>query len=165
MADFSKLPSFKIANSQNFLLKILWIGPWVSRIDWCKGHWCSSTYMVVRLSDIRAKTGKKCIFCVLGCSCPNEFSWKIFENWWFWKMVILKNGHFGIFFCLIPMKISDKLCDRMDGTDFWCFPWFPANSLLCVILRYTVYKQLPILKASFVPPDGLSICSKFVRAP
>ena len=43
------------------------------------------------------------------------------------------------FFFLIPMKISHKLCDRMDGTLFWCFPWFPANSLLCVILLYTVY--------------------------
>ena len=42
-------------------------------------------------------------------------------------------------FCLIPIKISHKLCDRMDGTQFWCFLWFPANSLLCVILRYTVY--------------------------
>ena len=37
-------------------------------------------------------------------------------------------------FCLIPMKISHKLCDRMDGTQFWCFPWFPANSLLCVMI-------------------------------
>ena len=27
----------------------------------------------------------------------------------------------------------------MDGSKFWCFPWFPENSLLCVILRYTVY--------------------------
>ena len=27
----------------------------------------------------------------------------------------------------------------MDGWKFWCFPWFPGNSLLCVILRYTVY--------------------------
>ena len=42
-------------------------------------------------------------------------------------------------FCFIPMKISHKLCDRMDGTQFWCFLWFPANSLLCIILRYTVY--------------------------
>ena len=56
MADFSKWPFFKIANSQNFFAKISQIGPWVSRIDWCEGHWCSSTYMVVRLSDIRAKT-------------------------------------------------------------------------------------------------------------
>ena len=55
-----------------------------------------------------------------------------FEKWPFEKRP------FWIF-CLIPMKISHKLCDRMDGTLFWCFPWFPANSLLCVILLYTVY--------------------------
>ena len=64
MADFSKWPFFKIANSWNFFAKISQIGPWVSRIEWCEGHWCSSTYMVVRLSDIRTKTGKSCIFCV-----------------------------------------------------------------------------------------------------
>ena len=50
------------ANSQYFFVKILWIGSWVSKIDWCKGHWCGLTYMVVRLSDISSKTGKKCIF-------------------------------------------------------------------------------------------------------
>ena len=33
MADFSKWPFFKIANSQNFFAKISQIGPWVSRID------------------------------------------------------------------------------------------------------------------------------------
>ena len=27
----------------------------------------------------------------------------------------------------------------MDGSKFWCFHWFSANSLLCVILRYIVY--------------------------
>ena len=45
-------PLSRIINSQYFFVKILWIGPWVSRIDWCKGHWCGSTYMVVRLSSI-----------------------------------------------------------------------------------------------------------------
>ena len=50
------------ANSQYFFMKISWIGPWVSRIDWCEGHWYGSTYMAVRLSDICSKTGKKCIF-------------------------------------------------------------------------------------------------------
>ena len=55
---------FKIANSQNFFVKISWISPWVSRIDWCGGHWWGSTYMVVRLSNISSKIGKKCIFCV-----------------------------------------------------------------------------------------------------
>ena len=37
------------------------------------------------------------------------------------------------------MKISPNLYGRMDGSKFWCFPWFPENSLLCVIFRYTVY--------------------------
>ena len=56
---------FKIANSQNFFAKISQIRPTVSRIEWCEGHWCSSTYMVVRLSDKSSKTAKKyrkCIF-------------------------------------------------------------------------------------------------------
>ena len=55
-------------------------------------------------------------------------------------------GHFefffrkkNFFFCFIPMKISPNLYGRMDGSKFWCFPWFPENSSLCVILRYTVY--------------------------
>ena len=64
---FSKWPPkknlfFKITNSRNFSAKISWIGPWVSRIDWCEGHWFGSTYTAVRLSDIRPKTGEKWIF-------------------------------------------------------------------------------------------------------
>ena len=63
---------FKMADSKNWVFqfrqyvfsKTSWIGPWVSRIDWCKGHWCGSTYMVERLSNVSSKTGKKCIFCV-----------------------------------------------------------------------------------------------------
>ena len=49
---------FKITNSQNFFAKNSWIGPWVSRINWCKGHWFGSTYMVVRLSYISSKQPK-----------------------------------------------------------------------------------------------------------
>ena len=37
------------------------------------------------------------------------------------------------------MKTSPNLYGRMDNSKFWCFPWFSENSLLCVILRYTVY--------------------------
>ena len=60
-----KKRSFSIsANSQYFFSKFSWMGPWVSRIDWCEGHWWDSTYMAVRLSDIRCKTAKKCFFCV-----------------------------------------------------------------------------------------------------
>ena len=45
-------------------MKISWISPWVSRIDWCEGHWFCSTHMAVRLANVSSKTGKKCIFCV-----------------------------------------------------------------------------------------------------
>ena len=65
-------------------------------------------------------------------------------------------GHFEFFFrkkkyffCFIPMKISPNLYGRMDGSKFWCFPWFRENSLLCVILRYTVYQAIPAKNAAF----------------
>ena len=63
-----------------------------------------------------------------------------FEKWAFFESAILnfffrkKKKNF-----FIPMKISPILYGRMVGSKFWCFPWFPENSLLCVILCYTVY--------------------------
>ena len=89
--------------------------------------------------------------------CPSHHSilltqgpiWEIFAKK-FWELAILKNElflsrPFWIFFskkkkkkCFIPMKISPNLYGRMDGSKFLCFPWFPENSLLCVILCYTV---------------------------
>ena len=56
-----KTEFFKIINSHYFFLKISWIGPW---IDAKSIDVCSSTYMVVRLSDISSKKAwkhKKCI--------------------------------------------------------------------------------------------------------
>ena len=61
-----------------------------------------------------------------------------FEKCTFFKSAILNFFFEFFFFCFIPMKISPNLYGRMDGSKFWCFPWFPENSLLCVILRYTV---------------------------
>ena len=58
-----------------------------------------------------------------------KFSRKNFENWRFWNILEFFSQK-KIFFCFIPMKISHKLCNRMDGTQFWCFLWFPANFLL-----------------------------------
>ena len=46
---------FKLRQFSIFFAKFFWIGPWVSRIDWCEGHWHGSTYMVVRLSSISPK--------------------------------------------------------------------------------------------------------------
>ena len=43
-------------------MKFLWFGPWVSRIDWCEGHWNVATYMVVRLSDKQPKNTKNTFF-------------------------------------------------------------------------------------------------------
>ena len=65
-----KTEFFNFANSQYLFVKISWIGPWVSSIDWYKEHWCNSTYMAVRLSDISSKTGKKCVFCVFRLFLP-----------------------------------------------------------------------------------------------
>ena len=38
MADTKKTEIFKTTDSQKNFGKITRIGPWVSRIDWCKGH-------------------------------------------------------------------------------------------------------------------------------
>ena len=61
---------------------------------------------------------------------------------WIEKLLDFLVCHFWILVnkkCFIPMKISHKLCDRMDGTQFWCFSRFPEISLLCVILYYTEF--------------------------
>ena len=108
--------------------------------------------MVVRLSDIRSKTGKifLCFLPVLDLTSDNltklsqinalcinlsyspkdqslKFLQKIlriggFEKFRFFESAIL------IFFCFIPMKISYKLCDRMDGTQFLWLSWFSAKT-------------------------------------
>ena len=52
----SKNLIFQLRQFLIFFMKISWIGPWVSRIDWCEGYWCGSIYMVVRLSEISSKT-------------------------------------------------------------------------------------------------------------
>ena len=52
-----------LANFQYFFVKISGVGPWMCRINW---YQCGSTYMVVRLSNIRPKTGKNAFFVFLG---------------------------------------------------------------------------------------------------
>ena len=55
---FKKRQFFKSTNSEHFFTKISENGPWVSRRNCVLGKWCSSTFMVVRLSNKRAKTTK-----------------------------------------------------------------------------------------------------------
>ena len=90
-----------------------------------------------------------------------------FENGHFWKTDIL-----DFFFsekkkkknCLILMKISPNLHGRMDGLKFWCFLWFPENSLLCVILRYTVYQTIPFLFSYHIFLSKSSLTLYFVSS-
>ena len=113
-----------------FLWKYLGLvlAPWMCKIDWCKGHWCGSMYMAMRLSDISSKTAKKVFFVLLGHfwayvgephghigwaksmpfasinqsyypKDPSRSIWqKNIENWPFGKMRFFWVGHFGFFF-------------------------------------------------------------------
>ena len=117
---------FQLRQFSIFLMIFLWFGPWISRIDWCEGHWFGLTFMVVRMSDIGSKTGKKCVFCVFrlvlslcqtaskpyrlshtNALCINQFykpkdqsikfSWKNIKNWRSWKMSFFWVGYFEFF--------------------------------------------------------------------
>ena len=137
-----KKPHFSSsANVQYILMKFLWFGPWLSRVDGCKGHWCGSTYVVERLSDIGSKTGKKCVFCVFrlvlslcqtaskpyrlshtNALCINQFykpkdqsikfSWKTIENWRSWKMRFFWGGHFEFSKSAILNFFLLHLCEK-----------------------------------------------------
>ena len=62
-----------------------------------------------------------------------KFSWKNIEDWRFWKTQFFWVGHFEFlffrfFFCFIPIKVSHKLYDRMNGTQFLWLWWFTAKN-------------------------------------
>ena len=94
----SKVADSKSWDFQNrqfsfFFARIPGIGPWVSRINWCKGHWCGSTH-IVRLSRVRSKTGKtgkKCIFCVFAC-----FSTLLKTTWWPYRLSHINALHINL---------------------------------------------------------------------
>ena len=119
-----KTEFFNFAKSWAISAKISWIGPWVSRIDWCPSH----QSILLTQGPIHEIFTKK--FWELAILKNEIFFESAILNFFFWKK--------KFFFCFIPMKISPNLYGRMDGSKFWCFPWFPENSSLCVILRYTV---------------------------
>ena len=69
--------------------------------------------------------------CYLSKDQSMKFSRKNVENWQFWKCHFFSVGHSEfskIFFCFIPMKISRKLCVRMEGTQFLWLLWFTAKN-------------------------------------
>ena len=116
---------FKLYQFSIFFVKISWIGPLVIRLV---GHWCGSTYMVVRLSNVCSKT--KCIFFVFRLFCPyvrqphDHIGWATSmplasinptnrsmkfsqKNWLSWKMTFFWVDHIEFFFfkkkkCFLP---------------------------------------------------------------
>ena len=61
---------------------------------------------------------------------------------------ILRIGDFEklSFFCFIPMKISHKLCVRMDGTQFLWLWWLiakngPHQALILAVYIHNIYKE------------------------
>ena len=120
---FKKSQFFKSTNSEHSFTKISENGPWVSRRNSWIGQGCSSTYMVVRLSNIRAKTTKNAFLPLkwpfvgqpdnhmgwatsLACTLnifylPKDyflkFWWKNVQNWWIWKIAFFWNNKIPIF--------------------------------------------------------------------
>ena len=47
--------------TRRFSYNYFWIAMFLFTVNWCEGHQCRSTYLVVRLPNVRSKSGKKCI--------------------------------------------------------------------------------------------------------
>ena len=89
------------------------------------GIGAGSTYMVVRVSDIRSKIGKKFIFCafILFLSlCHNHISWATSMPF---ASINLTNPRTKDKFLKkdIPMKISQSFLDSKNGSKFWWLLW------------------------------------------
>ena len=122
-----KTEIFDSPNSQNFFMKMSWIVHRVSRFDWCKGlnlYGCEA----VRYKLKNGLKNKKCIFCLLclfyvgqphdhiGWTTSMPFAsinpinprtnpWNFHEK----NLRIEGVENLSLFFCFIPMKISQHL--------------------------------------------------------
>ena len=111
-----------------FFSKISGIGPWVSRINWCKRHWCGPTYMVVRLSEAkkRAKNAKNA-----GSKDGSKFPWlpwfpaqnntcaKICNTVYHWYLIMLKYANsLGKIILLKIIKNILNMSEIAAGTVF-----------------------------------------------
>ena len=124
-------------------MKFLWFGPWVSRIDWCEGHWNVSTYMVVRLSDKQPKNTKNTFFVC------------------FWAYVRQPHNHISwakpMPFASInstnprsnPWEYHEKIL-RIGGAGKWVFFWgghfeFSKSAILIFFLLHLCEKSSPFI--------------------
>ena len=77
---------------------------------------------------------------------PRTNPWNFGQSW---KTKFLWEGHFDFFFkkeffCFIPMKISHKLCVRIDGTQFLLSWWFTAKNEHEGICRIILHFRIDI---------------------
>jgi hypothetical protein len=91
-------------------------------------------------------------FALINPTNPRTNLWNFHKK--YWELRELKNSKFfwvdlfdffffkKYFFCFIPMKTTQSFLGSKGGSKFRWLPWFPANSLLCVILRYIQYMWL-----------------------
>ena len=113
MADSKKNKKQRFSKSPILnILKISWIGPWVNRIFWCEGHWWSSSYMAVRLSDIiKLKNGLKTqqrkflpVFELTLCLiCLRSFAFLWCKMPMFWRVGMREGGK------LIPLAFQYRI--------------------------------------------------------
>ena len=105
----SKTSFSSSANSQYFFMKFSWIG-------WAK----SIPFASINPTNPRTHPAQ---FCKEILRIDRLAKWGFFEaailNFFFQR---------NIFFCFIPMKISHKLCVRIDGTQFLRLWWFMAKN-------------------------------------
>ena len=141
MADSKKLSFSTTTKSWAIAAKISWIGPWVSRIDWCEGHWCGSTYKYGHEAVQKQPKNTKNAF--LACfrayvgqphNHPSHQSilltqepiCEIFANF-FWELAILKNSVFLsrpfwiFFFASSPWKSVTNFVIKWMGLNFDVF--------------------------------------------
>ena len=119
MADSKKTEFFNFAKSQYFFSKILWIGPWVRRIDWWpkntkKAYFgCFWAYVGQPHSHIHWATSMP--FTAINSTNPRTNPWNFHEKilriggagkWEFFEAAILNflSRPFWIFFCFISVK-------------------------------------------------------------
>jgi hypothetical protein len=113
------IPFFKTINSQYFFTTLSWVGPWVSRTNWCKRHQCDSINIFIRLSDKRPKTSKNAFFVFFACFRPyvelpdNHIGWALLINWSYWpkdqfceKILIINGFERAILFLFSIKKIA-----------------------------------------------------------
>ena len=107
-----KTDFFKIASTQIYLVNFHGLTLRVSRIDWCKGHWCGSIYMVETVQRKLKNRQKMVFFVFLGCS----MKFSNVEDWWFWKtQFFLSRSFWKLFFIffsfllLYPHENQSKL--------------------------------------------------------